>query len=96
MKCPICNKRTGVIDTSPKNYETIRRRECKQCNIRFNTRENMFGKISSDKERKFIEPKAFFIRSEDDWVVRVTKSAYAERVLNKIDKATNNVQGFNR
>jgi transcriptional regulator NrdR family protein len=84
MKCILCNKQTGVVDTRLKHpHETIRRRECLSCNVRFNTIEKILGKVSRDREKK-IKIKDVVIRSEDDWVVRVPKSDYADRIFGKI------------
>ena len=83
MKCVLCNKITSVIDTRSKLQETIRRRECSSCNVRFNTIEKVFGKVSRDRAKKIVI-KDTFIRSEDDWIERVPRSDYADRIFRKI------------
>jgi transcriptional regulator NrdR family protein len=85
MKCVLCNKATSVIDTRNKLQETMRRRECASCNVRFNTMEKVFGKVSSDRTRKVVM-KGAFIRSEDDWIERVPRSDYADRIFCKIGR----------
>lgn len=81
MKCQLCNNKTSVIDTMSKPSQMIRRRQCDKCNIRFNTSERPIGKISRDRTTKI---KDVVIRSEDDWIERVPKSDYAERIFGKI------------
>jgi transcriptional regulator NrdR family protein len=83
MKCVLCNKTTSVIDTGSKLQETMRRRECSLCNVRFNTIEKVFGKVSRDRAKKIVI-KDTFIRSEDDWIERVPRSDYADRIFRKI------------
>jgi len=39
MRCPECDGDTYVIRTIDKKYYTFRRRCCKKCNFRFNTKE---------------------------------------------------------
>jgi transcriptional regulator NrdR family protein len=63
----------------------MRRRECASCNVRFNTMEKVFGKVSSDRTRKVVIKDAF-IRSEDDWIERVPRSDYADRIFCKIGR----------
>jgi len=81
MKCQLCNNKTSVIDNMSKPSQMIRRRQCDKCNIRFNTSERPIGKISRDRKTKI---KDVVIRSEDNWIERVPKSDYAERIFGKI------------
>jgi hypothetical protein len=45
--------------------------------------EKVFGKVSSDRTRKVVMKDAF-IRSENDWIERVPRSDYADRIFGKI------------
>ena len=83
MKCVLCNKTTSVIDTRSKLQETMRRHRCLSCDARFNTIEKVIGKVSREKAKK-VDPKDTFIRSEDDWIERVPRSDYADRIFGKI------------
>jgi hypothetical protein len=53
------------------------------CDARFNTIEKVIGKVSREKAKK-VDPKDTFIRSEDDWIERVPRSDYADRIFGKI------------
>ena len=80
MKCQICNNKTTVITTMSKPSQMIRRRQCENCKIRFNTCERPIGKAA----RVIPKIKDVVIRSEDDWIERVPRSDYADRIFGKI------------
>lgn len=44
MRCGVCQGRTGVVDTLTASESVVRRRECKLCGHRFNTKEVFFEK----------------------------------------------------
>lgn len=51
MTCPVCEGKTGVIDSRPEPDCICRRRECKVCGFRFDTielDEDLFERIVKD------------------------------------------------
>lgn len=58
MKCPVCNKDASVVDVrTRKNESKMRRRECVQCSLRFNTYELSEDRLAVllDYERAFLK-----------------------------------------
>lgn len=51
LRCRVCKGITGVVDTYTGSRSVVRRRECKSCGNRFNTRELFFVKTGRKKKK---------------------------------------------
>lgn len=83
MICTQCSGLTFVVDTQKDSQSVIRRRECKQCGLRFNTRESYFTRPIRERKIQVVpeaKPKPL-TRRANDWereALVVPKNGYNE------------------
>ncbi len=83
MICTQCSGQTFVVDTQKDSQSVIRRRECKECGCRFNTRESYFTRPVRERKLPVVleaKPKPL-TRRANDWerdALVVPKGGYNE------------------
>jgi len=81
--CTRCSGLTFVVDTQKDAQSVIRRRECQQCGLRFNTRESYFTRPIRERKIQVVaeaKPKPL-TRRANDWereALVVQKNGYNE------------------